>query len=641
MRALIVTNLFPNRVEPDRGVFNAQQFAQLAKRCDLTIVAPVPWFPKAACPHTNLVGVGAWLRRVAPRWSSYARVPDAETLGGIPVHHPRHLVIPNVARALYGWLFFLGVRRTVWRLHRQRPCDVILATWAYPDVFGAALLARRLRRPLVAKVHGSDLHLFARGPIRRRLIAWALRQADAVVAVSEPLREALVRLGVNPSRIALIPNGVDRERFRSKDRREAREALGLAPEGRRIVFVGNLVPVKGPDVLLEAMRRLPGDVRVSFVGDGMLQEELVRMAQADGLGGRVQFAGRRPHAEIPLWLCAADVMCLPSRSEGCPNIVLEALACGRPVVATAVGAIPELLQSGECGILVPPQQPAALAEALTRSFEQPWSPEQIRRAVMARGWEESAGRLAELLQAARNGAPHLPQKVSDTFPDARRQVEKCLTLVKRAVKAAILRMAPKRLLLARGDRRSRVVALSFDDGPHPAHTERILAVLREEGVQATFFLVGAEVQKYPALARAIVRDGHAVGGHSWSHHRLNGMGREALVKEVEQTAAAIQETTGVSSRLVRPPYGAMSLPLLGYAAARGWTVVLWSVESGDHRREATPASMRAAARSAGPGDIVLLHEDSPHTVEALRDLIRDLKGRGLGFATVEELAGRR
>lgn len=617
MRALIVTNLFPNRVEPGRGVFNQQQFAELAKRCDLTVVAPVPWFPRAA-----------WLRRLAPRWSRCAQAPDAETIGGISVHHPRYVVIPNAARALYGWLFFLGIRCTVQRLHQEKPCDVILATWAYPDVFGAALLARRLRRPLVAKVHGSDIHLFARGPIRRRMIAWALGRCSAVVAVSESLREALVGLGVNPARIVVIPNGVDRERFRSKDRREARQALGLPPEGRRIVFVGNLVPVKGPDVLLEAMRRLPGDVCLSFVGDGALREELARMAQAEGLNGRVQFAGRRPHAEIPLWLCAADVVCLPSRSEGCPNALLEALACGRPVVATAVGAIPELLRTGECGIVVPPQQPAALAEALASSLEETWSPEQIRRAVMANGWEESAGRVAELLRAACNGTAETGHHAMADAPSLRR-----------FAKAAAQRLLPRRLFLCRGDRGSGRVALTFDDGPHPEHTERILAVLREEGVKATFFLVGTEVQKYPALARAIARDGHGVGGHAWSHRRLNGMVRHELDREVEQTAALIREATGVSSRLFRPPYGTVTIPLLRYALTRGWTVVLWSVDSGDARRDASPAAMRAAAQSVGPGDIVLLHEDYPHTVEVLRDIIQDLKARDLSFVTVEELVG--
>ncbi len=670
MRVLIITNLFPNRVEPGRGVFNQQQFAELAKRCDLAVVAPVPWFPRAA-----------WLRRLAPRWARSVQVPDAETIAGIPVHHPRYVVIPKIARALYGWLFFLGVRRTVQRLHQQAPCDVILATWAYPDVFGAALLARRLRRPLIAKVHGSDIHLAARGPVRRRMIAWALRQADAVVAVSEPLRDAMVRFGVEPARIVIIPNGVDRERFRSRSRRDARAALGLAPEGRRIVFVGNLAPVKGPDVLLAAMRRLPGDVRLSFVGDGPMQEYLQALAQSDGLNGRVEFAGRRPHPEIPLWLCASDVVCLPSRSEGCPNALLEALACGRPVVATAVGAVPTLLRSGECGLVVPPDRPAALAEALARSLEETWSPEQIRRAVLANGWEASAGRLAELLTAAQDGAP--PCSVEDRLTGqrvARRRAPTppaadgagsvrrgedgggCAATgpavqgpfrqgsatpapgaagMKRAIKSAVLRMAPKRLLLSRGDRRRRTVALSFDDGPHPGHTERILAVLREEGVKATFFLVGAEVEKYPALAKAIVSDGHAVGGHSWSHRRLTGLGRQELERELEQTAALLRQTTGVASRLVRPPYGAMSLPLLRHAAARGWTIVLWSVESGDHLPSASPAALREAARSVKPGDIVLLHEDYPHTVEALRDIIRDLKAQEFSFATIEEFVGRR
>lgn len=389
MRALIITNLFPNRVEPNRGVFNAQQFAALARHGDLTVVAPVPWFPKAA-----------WLRRLAPKWSRCADVPALETVNGLTVHHPRYVVIPKIARALYGWCFFLGVQRTARRLHREAPCDVILATWAYPDVFGAALVARRLQRPLIAKVHGSDIHLAARTRLRRRMITWALRQSAAVVAVSEALKEALIRFGVEARRIVVIPNGVDRERFHAKDRREARRTLGLAPDGRRVVFVGNLEPVKGPDVLLEAMRRLPPEVSLSLVGDGTLREVLAGMARSAGLEDRVQFAGCRPHGEIPLWLCAADVVCLPSRSEGCPNALLEALACGRPVVATAVGAIPGLLSSGECGLVVPPQQPEALAEALATSLEEPWSPEQIRRAVLSSGWEESAARVAELLRTA-------------------------------------------------------------------------------------------------------------------------------------------------------------------------------------------------------------------------------------------------
>ena len=392
MRVLIVTNLFPNGVEPLRGLFNKQQIAELAKAHEVTVIAPVPWFPRRLASAARL-----------GRWARAASVPERETIDGIVVHHPRHLVTPKIGRLCYGWWYFLGIRRTAEALHRAQPFDVILATWAYPDVFGAALLARRLGRPLVAKVHGSDIHVAARGALRRRLIAWGLRQARAVVAVSEPLKEAMVGLGVDPARIILIPNGVDRERFRSKGRREARAALGLPPGGRRVIFVGNLEPVKGPDVLLAALRRLPDDVRVSFVGDGTMRERLRAAADAAGLDGRVQFAGRRPHAEIPLWLCAADVVCMPSRSEGCPNALLEALACGRPVVASRVGGIPALLRDPSLGVLVPAGDPAALAAALRSSLEDAWSPEQIRRAVADRGWTQSAERLAEVLAAAGNG----------------------------------------------------------------------------------------------------------------------------------------------------------------------------------------------------------------------------------------------
>ena len=210
--------------------------------------------------------------------------------------------------------------------------------------------------------------------------------------------------------------------------------------------------------------------------------------------------------------------------------------------------------------------------------------------------------------------------------------------LKRALKWCV----PRRLLIEDARGRNREIALTFDDGPHPQHTEQILGILRDEAVPATFFLVGREVEKYPALARAIAQEGHVIGNHSFSHSRLPRMTAQGLADDIEQTAAAIRQATGVSTRFYRPPYGTLTLPLLGYAWSRRWTIVLWSVDSQDSRKTAPSSNgMREALRSAGPGDIVLLHEDYPHTVGGLRDMIQDLKHRGLSFTTVETFTGHR
>lgn len=147
MRLLIITNLFPNRVEPDRAVFNKQQFLALKKYCDFKVVAPVPLF------------------QYAP-----SELPLEEDVNNIRVFHPRYLVIPKICRSLYGWFYYWGIARMVRRIHALFPFDAILATWAYPDAFAAALLAKRLRKPLVIKVHGTDINVATQYFLRRQMI---------------------------------------------------------------------------------------------------------------------------------------------------------------------------------------------------------------------------------------------------------------------------------------------------------------------------------------------------------------------------------------------------------------------------------------------------------------------------------------
>jgi glycosyltransferase involved in cell wall biosynthesis len=269
----------------------------------------------------------------------------------------------------------------------------------------AALLARRLRLPWVAEVLGSDINVMAAEPLRRAQIRWALRQASCTMAVSRALKERLVEIGVPADTVRVHHNGVDGNRFQVAKQSQARHSLALPLDRRIILFVGNLLLSKGAGDLLEAVRTLVAGTEsaplVVLVGAGDDRELLIERVQQYGLAEHVQLVGARPHIEIPQWIAAADLLCLPSHREGCPNVVLEALACGRPVVASAVGSVPDLIDA-QCGAVVPVQSPPELAAALRTVLSREWSATALRARVAGLTWEENARILAgELRRAAR------------------------------------------------------------------------------------------------------------------------------------------------------------------------------------------------------------------------------------------------
>lgn len=384
MRALLFTNLFPSRYEPTRGIYNLRGFGALARLCDVEIVAPVTFWRRARRPRD-------WRRRVVERHN------------GMTAHYPTFWNLPRLGMRFHPEAMYRSARRRVLELHRERPFDVILGAFAYPDVVAAAKLAEELNLPLVAFVLGSDMNELAQRPQLRDRIRAALLQASSVVAVSEGLRSRVLELGIPSDRAIVQHNGVDGECFRIRDRHDARRALGLPVNDRAICFVGNLIPEKGPDVLMEAAARLSAagasDLRVLFVGEGRDRGELFAKAVAAGMRERVNFFGRLSAAKVAICMSAADVQCLPSRREGCPNVVLEALASGRPVVGSAVGGVPELL-SDRNGMMVPPDDPDALAAAITAALQRKWDPADLRATVRSLTWDDLARALHDQLAKA-------------------------------------------------------------------------------------------------------------------------------------------------------------------------------------------------------------------------------------------------
>jgi len=392
MRVLIMTKIFPNRLEPLSSPFNRQQFAALGRFCEVDVVATIPWFP------------GAWALR---RWSRAGRlldVPNEELIDGLPVHHPRFAYVPRVGHAISGPLYAASLATFMLR-YRGR-VDVLLGSWAYPDGFAAIVLASLLGVPAVIKLHGSDLDVVARLPGPRRWLRWALPRATRVVAVSRPLAQAALALGAAPDRTDVVRNGVDLRRFRPRDRVGARRALGEPADASIVLYVGRVEREKGAVDLVHAFARSSHNssrARLIMVGDGSAVGEC--RAAAAALGADVKWIGPVSHDEIPRWLAACDVLALPSWHEGTPNAVLEAIACGRRVVATRVGGVPDVIDSDALGTLVNPRDVPALAGAIEEALASVYDPAAVAATAAVPDWETSARRLHRSLMDAVEQAP--------------------------------------------------------------------------------------------------------------------------------------------------------------------------------------------------------------------------------------------
>lgn len=383
LRVLTFTTLFPNGEQPQHGLFVRARIRELARLCELKVVAPVRWFPGASLCHR--------------RYAAYARVASYEWQEGLEVYHPRAFTFPRIGKALDGLLLFLSTVWCVWRLRRRFAFDLIDAHWAFPDGFAAVLLGLLFRVPVTVTVRGDDLSVFPKYPVRRRLIAWTLRRAARVIAVCDALRQAALRLGSTPERTVVVGNGVDVARFFPLDSLSTRARLGLPRDRRLILSIGHLCERKGFHLIVEALRLLHdrglSDVGLVVVGGDGEEDDFRATLQCTihrmNLDADVFLVGPRANEELTQWYAAGDVFCLASSREGWPNVLLEALACGKPVVATRVWGTPEVIVSSDYGILVE-RNSAAIADGLEQALIRPWDKEALVAFAGRRTWRDVA-----------------------------------------------------------------------------------------------------------------------------------------------------------------------------------------------------------------------------------------------------------
>jgi glycosyltransferase involved in cell wall biosynthesis len=354
-------------------------------------------------------------------FASDARASDAtENLRFVPVKFQRIKPFD-----LGGFVFAGRVCQQLLAAHRQQAFDVVQVHDS-TAFYGAWLFSRRRRVPVVMFMHAC---IFESG--KRDMYPWSLaltyklntrfyvKRADCIACISQRLVEWAQKLGAPAERVRWINEPVDTEEFRPIEKRShgvmEQWSQGNTPTLQHpsspspvLLYVGRLSPEKGAHVLVDALpqmvKRLP-QLRLRFVGQGSQQPSLSDLVRQHGLNEHVEFVGAVPHHELPRYYAEADALVIPSLSEGLPKVLPEALACGLPVVGTQVGGIPEVVQNGYNGFLVPPSDPDALADAAIGLLNDPETFARLRanaRASVERfSWEKNVGQFIEMYKSVR------------------------------------------------------------------------------------------------------------------------------------------------------------------------------------------------------------------------------------------------
>jgi len=393
MKVLEVCQEFPNRYYPQLGTFIKQSIDSIANQgVDVTVISPKPFvLPFSSFPYHN-----------------FFKLPRIEHTEKYDLHYPRYIyaVPKKYFYPITGISYSLFVSKYAVKNIKPIPA-LIHAHFSYPDGYGMMKLAKRWNIPLVISALGTiERKVAYEGSYTSKQIIEAMSFADRILSVSEDLKLHIVNLGIDKNKVHVVPNGVDIGKFKPAGKAHARSILNLPRDKNIVLFVGALRKIKGVDYLIEAAHSfVDKDTYLFMVGrDDGLKKNLEKRAHELKIANYIKFTGPVNHEDIPLWISASDILVLPSLSEGRPNVILEALACEVPVVATDVGGIPELMVDGETGYLVPPKSPDELSRKINKLRDDKNRREKMgkfgRKCIIQRGltWEAHAKTTVDIYQ---------------------------------------------------------------------------------------------------------------------------------------------------------------------------------------------------------------------------------------------------
>jgi glycosyltransferase involved in cell wall biosynthesis len=376
---------------PQLGLWVEGLVSHISDLCEIRIIAPVPYCP----PLPKFLG-----------YSHFRRIPSRERVNGIEVMHPRFFTGPGYSlHSAEASLYYWGIRGQVKQFRRQFPFDLIHAHFTYPDGVVAVRLSQHYRVPVLITEHAPWQSWLEKYPRVRRQAIWASRASEFHLPVSCYVRNTIVHFAGESKKLVVIPVGVNDSVFVTLPD-------GRMPDPNKILYVGRLHSIKGVDILFKALgqliNRLP-ELHLVLVGGGFLyrnyriqEEKLRRLALELGLERHVEFVGFKSLPEVAEFMRTSSLLVLPSRAESFGAVLVEALACGTPVVATRCGG-PEDIVTKEVGVLVPKEDVDALANGIevVLARRETYDPTRLRSyALQNFSWENIARQLVDLYSKA-------------------------------------------------------------------------------------------------------------------------------------------------------------------------------------------------------------------------------------------------
>lgn len=346
MKILVISQMYPSGTTPHFGIFIQREVESLSGYCEQKVVVPRPWIPWKKVSYLQ-------------DESHKAHKNIHNKSSSIEVLYTTYFPLPGrFFMPIKGlWLFLFNLHKVI-RMKKGFDFDIIHAHKAYPEGFCAALFKKVFKKPVVISIRGADINKLPTYAFVRPMVRYALKNADSVIAVSKSLKHRVMALGISEDKVSVMPKGVDMELFKPMDRTEVRKDLDLPREKIIILSVGWLIPRKNPFAFIKAALSIRHEERNKYlfvwVGEGPLKDKMESEIQEKDIESMFLLAGRVDPFEIPLWMNAADIFVLVSFSEGMPNVLYEAMACGSAVIASNVDGAAEIIEDKQNGVLVSP-----------------------------------------------------------------------------------------------------------------------------------------------------------------------------------------------------------------------------------------------------------------------------------------------
>ncbi len=383
---LSLATLFPDATRPNFGIFVEKSLEALARQpgVTLTVVAPL--------------GIPPWPLSLNRRYAALRALPLEEQWHGLTVLRPRFALVPKLGARSNAAAIARAVLPIARAMQLAGKLDVIDAQFFHPDGPAAHRLSTRLGVPFSVKARGADISLWSQRADTGPAILAAAQAAGGLLSVGEALKADMVAVGMPADKIRIHYTGLDATRFHPMDRAAARAEWGVTGDAPVLLTVGAVIPRKGQSLVIEAMRDLPPDTVYLMAGSGDDARRLEGMAAAQGMSARVRLLGAVPNARLPSLYAAADLMVLPSASEGLANAWVEALACGTPLVLSDIPPAHEVIDGPDAGRIAA-AEPAALAGAIGEVLALPRDREALAARTRARfDWERNGAELAQHLR---------------------------------------------------------------------------------------------------------------------------------------------------------------------------------------------------------------------------------------------------